>query len=109
MPDREPVPVVSYERISADTTRDEHGVTHQHKINLDTATRIGWAVVHRFADNDRSAAKPDVVREGFESLLRALRAGRVPDGTPVRPEGATPDATIPPAAVDAREVLDGET
>jgi DNA invertase Pin-like site-specific DNA recombinase len=78
------VPVVSYARISADTARDEHGVTDQHKVNRDTAARLGWTVVHEITDNDRSASKLGVVREGFEQLLRILRSGHLPDGTSAR-------------------------
>lgn len=53
----------------------------QHKVNRETAARLGWAVVHELTDNDRSASKLGVVREGFEELLRILRAGHLPDGT----------------------------
>src|ERR1700712_3804059 len=60
--DDQAVPVVSYARISADTARDEHGVVDQHKVNLETAKRLGWAVVHEITDNDRSASKLGVVR-----------------------------------------------
>ncbi|WP_440100418.1 recombinase family protein [Streptosporangium sp. H16] len=78
------VPVVSYARISADIRRDEHGVQDQHKLNRETAARQGWAVVHEFTDNDKSAAKADVVRDGFEAMLKALRAGELSDGTAVQ-------------------------
>ncbi|MGW5156020.1 recombinase family protein [Nonomuraea wenchangensis] len=78
------IPVVSYARISADTKRDEHGVRDQHKVNRETAARHGWAVVHEFTDNDKSAAKADVVRDDFEAMLKVLRAGKLDDGTPVR-------------------------
>jgi hypothetical protein len=78
------VPVVSYARISADTARDEHGVADQHKVNRDTAARLGWTVVHEITDNDRSASKLSVVREGFEQLLRILWSGHLPDGTSAR-------------------------
>jgi hypothetical protein len=50
--------VVSYARISADTVRDENGVDDQHKVNRETAARLGWVVVHEITDNDRSASKP---------------------------------------------------
>ncbi|HEX5402172.1 MAG TPA: recombinase family protein [Pseudonocardiaceae bacterium] len=79
-----PVPVLSYARISADTSRDEHGVQDQHKVNRETAARLGWAVVHEITDNDRSASKVKVVREGFEELLRVIKAGHLPDGTAVQ-------------------------
>jgi DNA invertase Pin-like site-specific DNA recombinase len=78
------IPVVSYARISADLRRDEHGVEDQHKVNRVTAERLGWTVIHEFTDNDKSAAKRDVVRDDFEAMLRALRAGNLPDGRPVR-------------------------
>ena len=39
--DGQAVPVVSYARISADTVRDEHGVADQHKVNRETAARLG--------------------------------------------------------------------
>jgi DNA invertase Pin-like site-specific DNA recombinase len=78
------IPVVSYARISADIRRDEHGVLDQHKVNRETATRYGWTVVHEYTDNDKSAAKADVVRDDFEAMLKALRAGELPDGTAVQ-------------------------
>lgn len=84
MQDVPPLPVVSYARISADTRRDEHGVQDQHKVNRATAASHGWAVVHEFTDNDRSAAKAGVVRDGFEAMLRVLRAGKLADGTRVQ-------------------------
>lgn len=56
----------------------------QHKVNRETAERHGWTLVHEFTDNDKSAAKVGVVRDDFEAMLRALTAGRLPDGTPVR-------------------------
>ncbi|MED7928177.1 recombinase family protein [Nonomuraea sp. LP-02] len=78
------VPVVSYARISADIRRDEHGVQDQHRLNRETAERHGWTVVHEYTDNDKSAAKADVVRDDFEAMLRVLRAGELPDGTAVQ-------------------------
>ncbi|MGI5200659.1 recombinase family protein [Spirillospora sp. CA-108201] len=78
------LPVVSYARISADLRRDEHGVEDQHKRNRETAERLGWTVVHEFTDNDKSAAKIGVIRGDFEAMLRALHAGKLPDGRPVR-------------------------
>lgn len=78
------VPVVSYARISAETRRDEHGVQDQHRLNRETAERHGWTVVHEYTDNDKSAAKADVVRDDFEAMLRALRAGELPNGTAVQ-------------------------
>ncbi|WP_433224647.1 recombinase family protein [Microtetraspora malaysiensis] len=84
MPSVPPIPVVSYARISADIRRDEHGVQDQHKVNRQTAERYGWVVVHDFTDNDKSAAKEGVVRDDFEAMLRALRAGKLPNGTLVQ-------------------------
>ncbi|MCP2337241.1 recombinase family protein [Actinomadura rupiterrae] len=75
--------MVSYARISADLKRDAHGVKDQHKVNRETAARLGWTVVHEFTDNDRSAAKVGVVRDDFEEMLKALRLGRLLDGTRV--------------------------
>jgi DNA invertase Pin-like site-specific DNA recombinase len=82
--ERDEIPVVSYARISADIERDEHGVQTQHSINRATAERYGWTVVHEFTDNDKSAAKRNVVRDEFEAMVRALRSGKLPNGTPVR-------------------------
>ncbi len=76
-------PVISYARISSDGERDGHGVIDQHKVNRRTASRLGWHVVAELTDNDRSASKADVVREAFEQMLKALVAGRLPDGTAV--------------------------
>ncbi|GLX99097.1 recombinase family protein [Herbidospora sp. NBRC 101105] len=78
------VPVASYARISADLRGDEHGVQDQHRINRETAKRHGWTVVHEFTDNDKSAAKADVYRDEFESMIKALRAGRLADGPALR-------------------------
>ncbi|WP_062345931.1 recombinase family protein [Herbidospora yilanensis] len=77
------IPVVSYARASADLRRDEHSVEDQHRINHETARRNGWVVVAEFTDNDKSAAKMDVVRDDFELLLKVLKAGRLSDGTTV--------------------------
>src|SRR5262245_45305358 len=82
--ERDLIPVVSYARISADLERDEHGIQHQHKVNRQTAERLGWEVVEAFTDNDKSAAKSGVVRDDFEAMLRALRAGRLPDRRAIR-------------------------
>src|SRR3954452_20316203 len=78
------IPVVSYARISADISRDEHGVLHQHSTNRKTAARIGCVVVWEFTDNDKSAAKVGVVRDDFEAMLRVLKVGKLPDGQPVQ-------------------------
>jgi DNA invertase Pin-like site-specific DNA recombinase len=79
----EPTPVVSYARISSDLRGDEHGVQDQHKLNRETAARHGWAVVFEFTDNDKSAAKAGVFRDAFEAMLKALKAGKLPDGTQI--------------------------
>src|SRR5215467_4960767 len=84
-------PVVSYARISADTRRDEHGVQDQHELNRHNADRYGWAVVHEFTDNDKSAARAGVVRDEFEDMLRAIRWGKLNDGTRVRGVVVTAD------------------
>jgi hypothetical protein len=55
------IPVVSHARISADIDRDEHGVQSQHSTNRRTAERLGWTMIEEFTDNDKSAAKSDVV------------------------------------------------
>jgi DNA invertase Pin-like site-specific DNA recombinase len=53
-------------------------------MNRETAGRLGWTVVHKYTDNDKSAAKATVVRDEFEEMLRAVRAGRLQDGSPVQ-------------------------
>ncbi|CAM5314508.1 MULTISPECIES: recombinase family protein [Streptomyces] len=78
------VPVVAYARISADLARDAHGVEDQHKVNDETAAAVGCRIVHYYTDNDLSAAKADLVRPDFEAMLKALKAGRLPDGQAVR-------------------------
>ncbi|WP_207945199.1 recombinase family protein [Actinomadura rubrisoli] len=82
--ERDMIPVVSYARISADQERDEHGIQHQHKVNRQTAERLGWIVVDEFTDNDKSAAKSGVVRDEFETMVRALRTGKLQDGRAIR-------------------------
>ncbi|MGW7550539.1 recombinase family protein [Streptomyces rimosus] len=82
--DDQRVPVVAYARISADLTRDGHGVEDQHKVNDETATRVGAKIVHYYTDNDLSAAKAAVVRPDFEAMLKVLKTGRLPDGQAVR-------------------------
>ena len=74
-------PVVSYSRISDDGENDEHGVRNQHRRNSLTAQRLGWTVVAEVTDNDITAAKADVVREGFEAIIQGLRVDMLPDGT----------------------------
>ncbi|MFD3580378.1 recombinase family protein [Streptomyces sp. NPDC058644] len=78
------VPVVAYARISADLERDGHGVEDQHNVNDETAAALGLRIVHYYTDNDLSAAKANVVRPDFEGMLKALKAGQLPDGQEVR-------------------------
>ncbi|MFI6909132.1 recombinase family protein [Nonomuraea sp. NPDC050394] len=78
------VPVVSYERASADKAKDEHTVADQRQYNHATADRLGWRIVRSFTDNDKSAARDGVVRDHFEEMLKVIRAGKLPDGTEVR-------------------------
>lgn len=77
------IPVVDYARASADRAGDEHTVRDQQTVNARTAERLGCRIVARFTDNDKSAAKDTVVRDDFERMLKVLREGRLPDGTPV--------------------------
>jgi DNA invertase Pin-like site-specific DNA recombinase len=78
------IPVISYARISDDGEGDRHGVNDQHRVNANTARRFGLLIVAEFTDNDRSASKAEVIREDFERMLKALKAGHLADGTPVR-------------------------
>jgi len=82
--ERHQIPVVSYARISADIERDQHGVQAQHAINRATAERFGWTVVHEYTDNDKSAAKSNVVRDEFEAMVKALRSGKLLNGTSIQ-------------------------
>ena len=59
-------------------------MNHQHAVNRATAARLGWTIVREVTDNDKSAAKPGVVRDGFELMLRALKKGELSDGQPVQ-------------------------
>lgn len=103
------IPVVSYARISADTARDGHGVEDQHKVNGETATRLGWTIVHRYTDNDLSAAKAGVVRPDFEAMVKALKAGRLPDGQPVRGVISVADDRLTRRAGDYERFVDALT
>ncbi|WP_405147660.1 recombinase family protein [Sphaerisporangium sp. NBC_01403] len=103
------VPVVSYARISADTKRDGHGVKDQHKVNRETAARHGWTVVHEFTDNDKSAARLDVVRDDFENMLTALVAGKLPDGTAIRGVVVVADDRLARRPGDYERFLDAFT
>lgn len=82
--DAQPVPVVAYARISADLAKDGHGVEDQHRVNGESAAAQGWKVVHRYTDNDLSAAKADLIRPEFEDMLKALKKGHLPDGQRVQ-------------------------
>ncbi|MFD0857098.1 recombinase family protein [Actinomadura adrarensis] len=81
--DRDLIPVVDYARASTDKAKDEHTVRDQQTVNEGTAARLGCRIVARFADNDKSAAKENVLRDDFEAMLKVLRAGKLSDGTPV--------------------------
>ncbi|MFG2835183.1 recombinase family protein [Streptomyces zaomyceticus] len=78
------VPVASYARVSRDAAGAGRGVGRQHLNNDDAASRLGWAVVYRFADNGVTASDPFVERPAFLRLLRDLRAGRTAEGFSVR-------------------------
>ncbi|MFI1950692.1 recombinase family protein [Streptomyces xinghaiensis] len=103
------IPVISYARISADTERDEHGVADQHKINARTAQAQGWSVAAEITDNDLSAAKAQVKRDGFETMVRALRAGKLPDGTAVRGVVVVADDRLVRRAGDYERFVDALT
>ncbi|MEU8270011.1 recombinase family protein [Sphaerisporangium sp. NPDC049002] len=98
--------VVSYSRASADTRKDEHTVTEQDRVNTQTAKRRGWNLVHQFSDNDKSAMKDGVVRDDFEALLRVLKAGRLPNGTPVHGVVVTADDRLYRRPGDYERFLD---
>jgi DNA invertase Pin-like site-specific DNA recombinase len=82
--ERDLLPVVDYARASTDKNKDEHSVEDQQRLNERTAKRLGLRIVARFKDNDKSAAKADLIREDFERMLKVLKDGRLPDGTLVR-------------------------
>ncbi|MFD5148416.1 recombinase family protein [Streptomyces sp. NPDC058401] len=103
------LPVVSYARISADTARDGHGVEDQHKVNGETAARLGWTIVHRYTDNDLSAAKAAVVRPGFECMVKALKSGHMPDGQSVRGVIVVADDRLTRRAGDYERFVDALT
>ncbi|MEV7589095.1 recombinase family protein [Streptomyces sp. NPDC089922] len=103
------IPVVSYARISADTARDGHGVEDQHKVNRETAARLGWTIVHRYTDNDLSEAKAAVVRPDFESMVKALKSGHMPDGQPVRGVVVVADDRLTRRAGDYERFVDALT
>ncbi|MCO5968526.1 recombinase family protein [Actinoallomurus soli] len=111
MPDteRDLIPVVDYSRASADKARDEHTVEDQQRVNARTAARLGCRIVHRFKDNDKSAAKEGVVRDDFEEMLRVIRAGRLADGTPVMGVIVTADDRLVRRAGDYERFVDALT
>lgn len=74
-------PVVSYARISDDGEDDEHGVRNQHRRNGLNAARLGWTVVAEITDNDITATKAELVRDGFEVMVHGLKTDKLPDGT----------------------------
>jgi DNA invertase Pin-like site-specific DNA recombinase len=76
--------VVCYARISFDgRVKDAHGIEDQHRDMTEAAGRLGWLVVYRYTDNDKSASKESVVRDDFEQLLADLAAGATPEGYPI--------------------------
>ncbi|MFD0430251.1 recombinase family protein [Streptomyces zhihengii] len=103
------IPVVSYARISVDTARDGHGVEDQHKVNAETAVRLGWTIVHRYTDNDLSAAKAGVLRPDFETMVKSLKAGHLPDGQPVRGVIVVADDRLARRAGDYERFVDALT
>ncbi|WP_329621490.1 recombinase family protein [Streptomyces sp. NBC_01255] len=103
------IPVVSYARVSVDTAKDGHGVEDQHKVNGETAARLGWTIVHRYADNDLSAAKASVVRPDFEAMVKALKSGHMPDGQPVQGVIVVADDRLARLAGDYERFVDAIT
>ncbi|MGW3404010.1 recombinase family protein [Streptomyces zhihengii] len=103
------IPVVSYARIFVDTARDGHGVEDQHKVNAETAVRLGWTIVHRYTDNDLSAAKAGVLRPDFETMVKSLKAGHLPDGQPVRGVIVVADDRLARRAGDYERFVDALT
>ncbi|MFI1729209.1 recombinase family protein [Streptomyces acidicola] len=76
--------VVCYARISFDgRVKDAHGIEDQHRDMTEAARRLGWLVVYRYTDNDKSASKESVVRDDFEQLLSDLATGTTPEGYPI--------------------------
>ncbi|MBD0689408.1 hypothetical protein BG452_06350 [Streptomyces sp. CBMA123] len=87
--------LIAYSRISDDWRKHNKkkaatsswaagkGVANQHRRNDRNAARHGAVIVHRYTDNDLSAAKRDVVRPDFQAMLRDLRRGLTPEGYPV--------------------------
>ncbi|MDN3266509.1 recombinase family protein [Streptomyces sp. MA15] len=76
--------VVCYARISFDgRVKDAHGIEDQHRDMAEAARRLGWLIVYRYTDNDKSASKESVVRDDFEQLLADLTTGTTPEGYPI--------------------------
>lgn len=76
--------VVCYARISFDgRVKDAHGIEDQHRDMASDAAKLGWLVVYRYTDNDKSASKESVVRDDFEQLLTDLTTGTTPEGFPI--------------------------
>ncbi|MEO3839794.1 recombinase family protein [Streptomyces sp. B22F1] len=76
--------VVCYARISFDgRVKDAHGVEDQHRDMAEEARKLGWLVVYRYTDNDKSASREDVIRDDFEQLLTDLAAGQTQEGYPI--------------------------
>ncbi|OKI32993.1 integrase [Streptomyces sp. TSRI0281] len=76
--------VVCYARISFDgRVKDAHGIEDQHRDMVTNARRLGWLVVYRYTDNDKSASKESVVRDDFEQLIKDLGTGTTPEGYPI--------------------------
>ncbi|MGW6308390.1 recombinase family protein [Streptomyces niveus] len=76
--------VVAYARISFDgRVKDAHGIEDQHRDMTDDARRLGWVIVYRYTDNDKSASKETVIRDDFEQLIADLAAGATPEGYPI--------------------------
>ncbi|MFE7750788.1 recombinase family protein [Streptomyces sp. NPDC057428] len=76
--------VVCYARISFDgRAKDAHGIEDQHRELAAKAKGLGWLVVYRYTDNDKSASKEEVIRDDFEQMLVDLTTGRTPEGYPV--------------------------
>ncbi|MFI6496186.1 recombinase family protein [Nonomuraea typhae] len=78
------IPVGSKARISADQKKDAHGVKAQHAANERGAKKHNLAIVKYYEDNDKSAAKANVVRPAFEMLVTELTARRTAEGFPIR-------------------------
>lgn len=77
------IPVASKARISKGQKKDAHGVADQHAANERTAARQNLAIVKYYEDNDKSAAKDEIVRDAFELLVRELTKRRTAEGVPI--------------------------